>query len=154
MQENKAKIERREPKDLNSCSTNESDQLNNSVNGMCDYMGASHSSQHTTPDAEHSSTCCFPTHEMWEIPTPLIVANRSQQGDEVYESYPLVLKTSILEKSDAYANRLHKGYILSNLSKLDASFQKLYQTKRLSKRSPTLPLSLQSEISIVGNRRR
>ncbi|KZV23709.1 hypothetical protein F511_07186 [Dorcoceras hygrometricum] len=30
-------------------------------------------------------------HEMWELPTPLIVANRSQQEDEVYGSYPLVL---------------------------------------------------------------
>ncbi|KZV38260.1 hypothetical protein F511_29260 [Dorcoceras hygrometricum] len=28
---------------------------------------------------------------MWELPTPLIVANKSQQGDEVYGSYPLVL---------------------------------------------------------------
>ncbi|KZV35304.1 hypothetical protein F511_31075 [Dorcoceras hygrometricum] len=28
---------------------------------------------------------------MWELPTPLIVTNRSQQGDEVYGSYPLVL---------------------------------------------------------------
>ncbi|KZV23984.1 S-adenosyl-L-methionine-dependent tRNA 4-demethylwyosine synthase [Dorcoceras hygrometricum] len=38
------------------------------------------------------STCRCPTHEMWELPTPLIVANRSQQGEEVYGSYPLVLK--------------------------------------------------------------
>ncbi|KZV20447.1 hypothetical protein F511_13445 [Dorcoceras hygrometricum] len=38
------------------------------------------------------STCCCPTHEMWELPTPLIVANRSQQGDEVYGSNPLVLQ--------------------------------------------------------------
>ncbi|KZV46575.1 chloroplast-targeted copper chaperone [Dorcoceras hygrometricum] len=66
MQGNKATTESREPKDLNSCSTNESDQLNNSGHGV------------------------------WELPTPLIVANRSQQGDEVYGSYPLVLKTSIL----------------------------------------------------------
>ncbi|KZV50577.1 hypothetical protein F511_25299 [Dorcoceras hygrometricum] len=29
---------------------------------------------------------------MWELSTPLIVANRSQQGDEVYGSYPLVLQ--------------------------------------------------------------
>ncbi|KZV58136.1 protein IQ-DOMAIN 1-like [Dorcoceras hygrometricum] len=54
-------------------------------------MGGTHSSQHTAPDAKHSSTHCCPTHEMWELPTPLIVANRSQQGDEVYGSYPLVL---------------------------------------------------------------
>ncbi|KZV15597.1 hypothetical protein F511_20192 [Dorcoceras hygrometricum] len=37
---------------------------------------------------------------------------------------------------------------------LNASFQKQYPTKRLSKRSPALPLSLQSELSTVGNRRR
>ncbi|KZV20854.1 hypothetical protein F511_40202 [Dorcoceras hygrometricum] len=48
-------------------------------------MGAIHSSQHTAPDATHSSTRCCPTHEMWELPTPLIVANRSQQGEEVRE---------------------------------------------------------------------
>ncbi|KZV54091.1 hypothetical protein F511_36523 [Dorcoceras hygrometricum] len=52
-------------------------------------MGATHSSQHTAPDAKHSSTRCCPTHDMWA--TPLIVANKSQQGDEVYGSYPLVL---------------------------------------------------------------
>ncbi|KZV25355.1 hypothetical protein F511_31895 [Dorcoceras hygrometricum] len=66
-------------------------QLNNSGHGVCEYMGATHSSQHTAPNAKHSSTCCCPTHEVWELPTPLIVANRSQQGDEAYESYPLVL---------------------------------------------------------------
>ncbi|KZV14367.1 hypothetical protein F511_43516 [Dorcoceras hygrometricum] len=54
-------------------------------------MGATHSSQHTAPDAKHSSTRCCSTHEMWELPTPLIVANISQQGNEVYGSYPLVL---------------------------------------------------------------
>ncbi|KZV23679.1 hypothetical protein F511_34024 [Dorcoceras hygrometricum] len=99
MHEKKATIESREPKDLNSCSTNESDQLNNSGHGVCEYMGATHSSRHTAPDAEHSSTCCCPTHEMCELSTPLIVANRSRQGDEVYGSYPLVLKTSILVRT-------------------------------------------------------
>ncbi|KZV38697.1 Glycosyl hydrolases family 32 protein [Dorcoceras hygrometricum] len=93
--ENKATTESREPKDLKNCSTNESDQLNNGGHGVCEYMGATYSSQHTVPDAEHSSTRCCPTHEMWELPTPLIVANRSQQGDEVYGIYPLVLKTGI-----------------------------------------------------------
>ncbi|KZV19881.1 hypothetical protein F511_33079 [Dorcoceras hygrometricum] len=91
MHENKAKTESREPKDLNSCSTNESDQLNNSGHGVSEYMGATHSSPHTAPDAKHSSTCCCPTHEVWELPTPLIVANRSQQGDEDDGNYPLGL---------------------------------------------------------------
>ncbi|KZV40182.1 mediator of RNA polymerase II transcription subunit 16 [Dorcoceras hygrometricum] len=45
-------------------------------------MGDTHSSQHTAPDAKCSSTCCCQTHEVWELPTSLIVANRSQQGDE------------------------------------------------------------------------
>ncbi|KZV34270.1 hypothetical protein F511_38109 [Dorcoceras hygrometricum] len=45
-----------------------------------------------TPDAKHGSTCCCPTQEMWELPTPLIVANRSQQGFEAYGSYALVLQ--------------------------------------------------------------
>ncbi|KZV33377.1 F-box/kelch-repeat protein-like [Dorcoceras hygrometricum] len=88
-------------------------------------MGAIHSSQHTVPDAEHNSTRCFPTHEMWELPTLLIVANRSQQGYEVFGSYPLVLKTGISvhtyqynrqTKSDAYANRLQKGDVFAHLS--------------------------------------
>ncbi|KZV22454.1 ABC transporter C family member 13 [Dorcoceras hygrometricum] len=35
--------------------------------------------------AKHDPTRCCTTHEMWELPTPLIVANRSQQGDEVRE---------------------------------------------------------------------
>ncbi|KZV41219.1 putative LRR receptor-like serine/threonine-protein kinase [Dorcoceras hygrometricum] len=114
MHENKATTKSREPKDLNSYSTNESDQLNNSGHGVCEYMGATHSSQHTEPDAEHSSTCCCSTHEIWELPTPLIVANRSKQGDEVYGSY--VLKTSILAKSDVYANILEKGDVFAHLS--------------------------------------
>ncbi|KZV15657.1 hypothetical protein F511_24363 [Dorcoceras hygrometricum] len=62
-------------------------------------MGATHSSQHTAPDAKHSSTSCFPTHEMWELPTPLIVANRSQQGDEVRE-----LPTQPQQHPDAMIN--------------------------------------------------
>ncbi|KZV23892.1 hypothetical protein F511_18017 [Dorcoceras hygrometricum] len=71
--------------DLKNCSTIATDRLNNSGHGVCEYMGATHSSQHTVPDATQSSTCCCPTHEVWELPTPLIVADRSQQGDEVRE---------------------------------------------------------------------
>ncbi|KZV54925.1 hypothetical protein F511_11932 [Dorcoceras hygrometricum] len=40
------------------------------------------------------------THEMWELPTPLIVANRSLQGDENDGSYPLGLQISILVRTD------------------------------------------------------
>ncbi|KZV35367.1 hypothetical protein F511_02971 [Dorcoceras hygrometricum] len=68
-----------------NCTTTDTNQLRNSGHGVCEYMRATHSSQHTAPDAKHSSTRCCPTHEMWELPTPLIVANISQQGDEVRE---------------------------------------------------------------------
>ncbi|KZV27916.1 hypothetical protein F511_34550 [Dorcoceras hygrometricum] len=193
-------------------------------------MGATHSSQHTVPDAKHSSTCCCPTHEVWELPTPPIVANRSQQGDEVYGTYPLVhnrhpehmqpskaytaasiithtqskavkqahIRTSSLlsynynkavpsntdltpakpktdTNSGTVAQKLRIGsYELNQICptlltqqkalnkaqemrclrtphQLHASFQKQHQKKRLSKRSPALPLLLQSELSTSGN---
>ncbi|KZV54017.1 hypothetical protein F511_37530 [Dorcoceras hygrometricum] len=46
MHENKATTEGREPKDLKNCSKTESNQLEDSGHGMCEYMGATHSSQH------------------------------------------------------------------------------------------------------------
>ncbi|KZV06838.1 hypothetical protein F511_45682 [Dorcoceras hygrometricum] len=97
---------RREPKDLkellnsNKIST---EQQYVSGHGVCEYMGATHSSQHTVPDAQHDSTRCCPTHEMWELPTPLIVANRSQQDDEVQE-LPLSLN-SILVRTEINNNK-------------------------------------------------
>ncbi|KZV19831.1 hypothetical protein F511_33572 [Dorcoceras hygrometricum] len=48
----------------------------------------------------------LPTHEMWELPTPLIAANKPSRemrygsyplASEVYENYPLVLEYSILK---------------------------------------------------------
>ncbi|KZV43040.1 hypothetical protein F511_41002 [Dorcoceras hygrometricum] len=93
---NKATTEHREPKISRNCSSTDTDQLNNSttVATGCVYMGAIHSSQHTAPEAKHSSTRCCSTHEMWELPTALIVANRSQQGDEVRElpAQPLTVR--------------------------------------------------------------
>ncbi|KZV31607.1 hypothetical protein F511_27638 [Dorcoceras hygrometricum] len=152
MHENKATIEGREPNDLNSCSTNESDQLNNSGHGMCEYMGATHSSHHTTPDAKHSSTCCFPTHEMWELPTPLIVANRSQQEDEGYGNYPLVLYTGILTSSHPYLKSFElqlpqrtpeqhrfKNLLSHNAQNLrDSSTETTIGSYELNQRYPTL----------------
>ncbi|KZV36183.1 hypothetical protein F511_20082 [Dorcoceras hygrometricum] len=57
-------------------------------------------------------------------------------------------------KSDAYANRLHEGEVFAHLTSFKQTFESNIQTKRLSKRSPTLPLLLQSELSTVDNRRR
>ncbi|KZV33622.1 hypothetical protein F511_22261 [Dorcoceras hygrometricum] len=191
-------------------------------------MGATHSSQHTVPDAQHDSTRCCPTHEMWELPTPLIVANRSQQGDEVRElpaqpqQHPAHIRTSSLcatittirvratqihhlisqtqdtaqepehrkataasyeldqrystpsnstesskqhkvesehlpqqarTESDAYANGLQKGDVFAHLTSFKKTSESNIQTKRLSKRSPTLSLLLQSELSTVSNRK-
>ncbi|KZV41811.1 hypothetical protein F511_31674 [Dorcoceras hygrometricum] len=55
---------------------------------------------------------------------------------------------------DAYANRLHKGDVFAHLTSFKKTSESYIQTKRLSKRSPTLPLLLQSELSTIGNRRR
>ncbi|KZV47363.1 lysM domain receptor-like kinase 4 [Dorcoceras hygrometricum] len=180
---------------------------------VCEYMRATHSSQHMVPDAQHDSTRCCPTHEMWELPTPLIVDNRSQQGDEVRElparlnsilgpsntdPPPAKPKTSNYSRteaeksnswelrtrpalfypsnstesskqhkvesehlpqqarteSDAYANRLQKGDVFAHLTSFKQTSESNIQTKRLSNRSPTLPLLFQSELSTVGNRRR
>ncbi|KZV23242.1 Extradiol aromatic ring-opening dioxygenase [Dorcoceras hygrometricum] len=73
-------------------------------------MGATHSSQHTVPDAKHSSTRCCPTHEMWELPIPLMMANRSQLGDEVYGSYPLVLNGHPGKMSNTEYIQQYKAY--------------------------------------------
>ncbi|KZV58243.1 hypothetical protein F511_20163 [Dorcoceras hygrometricum] len=54
-------------------------------------------------------------------------------------------------KSDAYANRLEKGDVSAILFQLLRCLRKGYETKRLSKRSPTLPLSLSSELSTDSN---
>ncbi|KZV36182.1 hypothetical protein F511_20081 [Dorcoceras hygrometricum] len=149
----------------------------------------------------------LPTHEMWELPTPLIAANKpsrekrdtgvTRSASEAYENYPLVLKHSILgpkhrkqqlgvtnstsanpssltqqkalnkaqrqelylpnklgAKSDAYAYRLHNGDVFAHLTSFKKTFESNIQTKRLSNRSPTLPLLLQSDLSTVDNRRR
>ncbi|KZV20420.1 wall-associated receptor kinase-like 15-like [Dorcoceras hygrometricum] len=134
MRENKATIEHRETKNLKELLTNRygsTEQQYNSGHGVCGYMGATHSSQHKAPDAKHSSTRCFSTHEMWELPTPLILANRSQQGDEVRELPAQPLTASWVpsntyltpnelpkrqKKSDAYVIRLHKGDVFAHLS--------------------------------------
>ncbi|KZV44797.1 BTB/POZ domain-containing protein-like [Dorcoceras hygrometricum] len=50
--------------------------------------------------------------------------------------------------------RLHKGYVFAHLTSFKQTFKNNIQTKRLSKRSPTLPLSLSLELSTVDNRRR
>ncbi|KZV37235.1 (-)-germacrene D synthase-like [Dorcoceras hygrometricum] len=54
-------------------------------------------------------------------------------------------------KSDAYANRLEKGDVSAILFQLLRCLRKGYEMKRLSKRSPTLPLSFTSGLSTHNN---
>ncbi|KZV41506.1 hypothetical protein F511_22058 [Dorcoceras hygrometricum] len=254
-------------KDLNNSSTARSDQRKDSQwpRGILSTWEPPTHLQYTIPDANRQLHLLLPTHEMWELPTPLIVANKpsremrdtgvNRSASEVYENYPLVLKHSILTqtitalsthsqaynpcsilsckqahirtsnlcatittnwvratqihhllsqhkqllkdrsiekqqlgatnstsaillhltqqrainntrqglktypnklgaKSDAYANRLHKGDVFAHLTSFNKTSESNISTKRLSKRSPTLPLLLQSELSTIGNRRR
>ncbi|KZV58244.1 putative mitochondrial-processing peptidase subunit beta [Dorcoceras hygrometricum] len=64
-------------------------------------------------------------------------------------TYPNKLRSDA--KFDAYANRLEKGDVSAILFQLLCCLRKGYETKRLSKRSPTLPISLSSELSTDGN---
>ncbi|KZV52098.1 hypothetical protein F511_36422 [Dorcoceras hygrometricum] len=61
----------------------------------------------------------------------------------------LVTQQKTLNEAQDYRREMSR-----DLTKLHASFQKLYYPKRLSKRSPVLQLLLQSELSTIGNRRR
>ncbi|KZV51658.1 hypothetical protein F511_31601 [Dorcoceras hygrometricum] len=83
-------------------------------------------------------------------PTSSISTESSKQRKTGSEHLPQQART----EPDAYANRLHKGHVFAYLTSFKHTSENNIQTKRLSKRSPTLPLLLQSELSSVGNRRR
>ncbi|KZV28564.1 hypothetical protein F511_33841 [Dorcoceras hygrometricum] len=55
-------------------------------------------------------------------------------------------------KLGSNTSRKHEGEVYAILFHLLRRLRKGYETKRLSNRSPTLPLSLSSELSTVGNR--
>ncbi|KZV35996.1 hypothetical protein F511_14513 [Dorcoceras hygrometricum] len=92
MQENQATTEDMEPNDLKNCSTTDKEQLEDSGHGCVSIGSYPLVSKHDTRCTTDHSTCCYPTHEMWELSNRLTVANRSQQGDEGHESYPLGLQ--------------------------------------------------------------
>ncbi|KZV19295.1 hypothetical protein F511_36947 [Dorcoceras hygrometricum] len=110
-------------------------------------MGATHSSQHTAPDAEHGSTCCCPNHEMWELSTPLIVANRSKQGDEGRKAQNSPLGATSSTSSDLPYDSTTSSKQSARTTQGIQSLQKRHRKKGLGKRSPALPLSLQSKLS-------
>ncbi|KZV48354.1 hypothetical protein F511_29221 [Dorcoceras hygrometricum] len=204
----KATTKSREPKDRNNSSTARSDQRKDRQcpRGILSTWELPTHLQYTVPDAHKQLHLLLPTHEMWELPTPLIVANkpsremrytgitRSSSSSEVYGNYPLVLKHSILiatmtsrahrsttcstathksswteaqktaagsyklhqryptsltqqkalnnlkgriytypkklgVKSDAYANRLHKGDVFAHLTSFKQTSESNFQTK-------------------------
>ncbi|KZV55654.1 transcriptional activator DEMETER [Dorcoceras hygrometricum] len=202
------------PKDLNNSSTARSEQRNNQfvATGILSTWELPTHLQYTIPDANKQLHLLLLTHEMWELPTPLIAANRPSREIEVRElpaqpprytgttrsslniasctehthsqaynpcsilnckkahirtssllSYnynkQLATMTQIHHpkklgaKSDAYANRLHKGDVFAHLTSFKQTFENNIQTKRLIMRSPTLPLSPSSELSTTNNRR-
>ncbi|KZV39016.1 hypothetical protein F511_33251 [Dorcoceras hygrometricum] len=94
-------------RNLKNRSTTSKDQLSNGGHGVCEYMGATHSSQHTVPDAKHSSTCCCPTHEVWELYTPLIVAKDPSREMKVMGVTRSAYKTGILMQQITTSNTKH-----------------------------------------------
>ncbi|KZV19914.1 hypothetical protein F511_18723 [Dorcoceras hygrometricum] len=214
MQGIKATTESREQKDFNNSSTARSGQRNNQfvATGILSTWELPAHLQYTIPDANNQLHLLLLTHEMWELPTPLIAANKPSREIEVRElpaqpprymgttrsslniasctehthsqaynpcsilsckqahirtssllSYNYNKKLATMTqihhpkklgaKSDAYANRLHKGDVFAHLTSFKQTFNNI-QTKRLSKRIPTLPLSPSSELPTAGNLRR
>ncbi|KZV34155.1 DNA-directed RNA polymerase 3, chloroplastic [Dorcoceras hygrometricum] len=92
----------------------------------------------------------------WELRTPpaLPYLCNSTESSNKLKGRSFTDPKKLGAKSDAYANRLHKGDVFAHLTSFKKTFENNIQTKRLSKRSPTLPLSLLSELPTVGNRRR
>ncbi|KZV46735.1 hypothetical protein F511_09962 [Dorcoceras hygrometricum] len=83
----KATTKSREPKDLNNSSTARSEQRNNQfvATGILSTWELPTHLQYTIPDANKKLHLLLLTHEMWELPTPLIVANRPSREIEVRE---------------------------------------------------------------------
>ncbi|KZV30443.1 hypothetical protein F511_21329 [Dorcoceras hygrometricum] len=87
MQGIKATTESREPKDRNNSSTARSDQRNNEfvAMGILSTWELPTHLQYTIPDANNQLHLLLLTHEMWELPTPLIAANKPSRENEVWE---------------------------------------------------------------------
>ncbi|KZV54975.1 fasciclin-like arabinogalactan protein 8 [Dorcoceras hygrometricum] len=92
----------------------------------------------------------------WELRTPpaLPYSLTQQKALNKLKGRNFTYPKKLGAKSDAYANRLHKGDVFAHLTSFKQTSESNIQTKRLSKKSPTLPLSLSSELSTIGNQRR
>ncbi|KZV56613.1 hypothetical protein F511_13844 [Dorcoceras hygrometricum] len=88
MQGIKDTTESREPKDLNNSSTTRSEQRKDNkfmTTGILSTWELPTHLQYTIPDANNKLHLLLLTHEMWELPTPLIVANKPNRENEVWE---------------------------------------------------------------------
>ncbi|KZV36791.1 protein IQ-DOMAIN 1-like [Dorcoceras hygrometricum] len=133
MQGKKATTESWEPKDLNNSSIARSDQQKDSqtvATRYTEHMGATHSSQYTVPDANNQLHLLLPTHEMWELPTPLIAANRPSR-EMRYGSYPLSLRG--IRELSARPRTQHPDYTREMSSHTSPASSK--RPKAISKRS-------------------
>ncbi|KZV40136.1 hypothetical protein F511_24621 [Dorcoceras hygrometricum] len=175
MQGIKATTESWEPKDHNNSSTARSDQRKDRQwpRGILSTWELPTHLQYTVPDAKQTQINRTVTSSKTEInrimrgpkhrkqqlgvtnstsanPTSLTQQKALSKAQGRNFTYPNKLGA----KSDAYANKLHKGDVFARLTSFKQTFKYNIQTKSLSKRSPTLPLLLQSELSTIGNRRR
>ncbi|KZV53025.1 hypothetical protein F511_06192 [Dorcoceras hygrometricum] len=85
MQGIKATTESREPKDHNNCSTARYDQRNNQLvaTGILSTWELPTHLQYTIQDANNQLHLLLLNHEMSELPTPLIVANKPSRENEI-----------------------------------------------------------------------
>ncbi|KZV36063.1 helicase and polymerase-containing protein TEBICHI-like [Dorcoceras hygrometricum] len=125
MQGIKATTQSREPKDRNNSSTARSDQRNDNQWPRLHLL--------------------LPTHEMWELPTPLIAANKPSWemrygsyplASEVYENYPLILEYNILTT---------QGRCLRTPQQLQAKVRKQYPNE-----APQQEESNATTLTLVG----
>ncbi|KZV22377.1 hypothetical protein F511_18015 [Dorcoceras hygrometricum] len=176
MQGINATTESRETKDLNNSTTARSDQRENrqwpqAVNKLTSAPQSLGNNYYKkiatmTSRAHRSTTCSTTTYK-----TSGTEAQKTAAGSyKLHQRYPTSLTQQkflnklkgriytypkkLGAKSDAYANRLDKGDVFAHLTSFKQTSESNIQTKHLSKRSPMLPLLLQSELSTVGNRRR
>ncbi|KZV18188.1 hypothetical protein F511_11091 [Dorcoceras hygrometricum] len=84
----------------------------------------------------------------WELRTPPVLPylSNSTESSKKLRVRSFTYPRNLGAKSDAYANRLHKGDVFAHLTNFKQTSESNIQTKRLSKRSPTLPLLLSSEL--------
>ncbi|KZV17013.1 hypothetical protein F511_27877 [Dorcoceras hygrometricum] len=106
--------------------------------------------QATTQEPKHKKA----TAGSYELDQRYSTPSNSTDSSKQHKAESEHLPQQTGAESDDYANRLQKGDVFAHLTSLKQTSESNIQTKRLSKRSPTLPLLLQSELSTVGNRRR